>query len=159
MLPFKKILCPTDFSEPSFEALKAAQELAQHFSAELVLVHVVAPVPRVSVTEAPEVPGNPHDLNVPLHMEKLEEESQKRLKKLADERLSKDVRVQQIVVHGRAADEIVKVAESERVDLIVLPTHGETGWGHFFFGSVAEKVVRTAGHPVLVIRAPRQKKK
>jgi nucleotide-binding universal stress UspA family protein len=158
MLPFKKILCPTDFSEPSFEALSAAQELAQHFSAELVLVHAVAPVPRVSVTEAPEVSGNPHDLNVPLHMEKLEEEAQKRLKKLADERLSKDGRVQQIVVHGRAADEIVKVAESERVDLIVLATHGETGWGQFLFGSVAEKVVRTAGHPVLTIRAPRRKK-
>jgi universal stress protein A len=158
MLPFKKILCPTDFSEPSFEALKAAQELALHFSAELILVHVVAPVPRVSVTEAPEVHGNPHDLNVPLHMEKLEEEAQDRLRKLADQRLSKDVRVQQIVVHGRAADEIVKVAGEEKVDLIVLATHGESGWSQFFFGSVTERVVRTAGHPVLVIRAPRQKK-
>jgi universal stress protein A len=159
MLPFKKILCPTDFSEPSFEALKAAQELALHFSAELILVHVVAPVPRASVTEAPEVHGNPHDLNVPLHMEKLEEEAQKRLKKLAGERLSKDVRVEQIVVHGRAADEIVRVAEEEKVDLIVLATHGESGWSQFFFGSVTERVVRRAGHAILVIRAPRQKKK
>jgi nucleotide-binding universal stress UspA family protein len=157
MLPFKRILCPTDFSQPSFEALKAAQELALHFSAELYLVHAVAPVPRVSVTEAPEVHGNPHDLNVPLHMEKLEEAAQDRLKKVAAERLSKDLHVQQIVVHGRAAEEIVKVAQEEKVDLIVLATHGETGWGQFFFGSVAEKVVRTAGYPVLVIRAPREK--
>ena len=45
MLPFKKILHPTDFSEPSYEALKAANELALHFSAELCLVHVVSPIP------------------------------------------------------------------------------------------------------------------
>jgi universal stress protein A len=158
MLPFKRILCPTDFSEPSFEALKAAQELALHFSAELYLVHVVAPVPRVSVTEAPDVRGNPHDLNIPLHMERLEKEAQDRLKKVAAERLSKDLRVQQIVVHGRAADEIVKVAQEE-VDLIVLATDGETGWGHFPFGSVAERVVRTAGHPVLTLRTPREKER
>ena len=43
MLPFKKILAPTDFSEPSFEGLKAADELARHFSAEVRLVHVVSP--------------------------------------------------------------------------------------------------------------------
>ena len=44
MLPFKKILYPTDFSDPSYEALKAANELALHFSAELCVVHVVSPV-------------------------------------------------------------------------------------------------------------------
>ena len=48
MLPLRKILCPTDFSEPSFEALKVVNELAVHFSAEIYLVYVVAPIPRLS---------------------------------------------------------------------------------------------------------------
>jgi hypothetical protein len=48
MLPLKKIICPTDFSEPSFEALEAAVELARYFSAELIVVHVVQPVPVVA---------------------------------------------------------------------------------------------------------------
>lgn len=157
MLPFKKILCPTDFSEPSYEALKAANELALHFSAELYLVYVVAPIPRLSLAEAPEVYGGPYDFNIPLHLEKLEEEANTRLHQVADECLSKELRVHHIVVHGRAADEIVRVAEKEKVDLIVIATHGETGWQHFFSGSVTEKVVRIATHPVLTIRAPREK--
>jgi universal stress protein A len=155
MLPFKKILCPTDFSEPSYEALKVANELASHFSAELYLIHVVAPVPRLTVTEVPEVPGGPYDLNIPLHLEKLEEEATRRLNRVAKEKTSKDVTVHNIVVHGRAADEIVRIADKENVDLIVLSTHGETGWEHLLFGSVTDKVVRIATHPVLTIRAPR----
>jgi nucleotide-binding universal stress UspA family protein len=157
MLPFKKILCPTDFSEPSYEALKAANELALHFSSELYLVHVVAPIPRLSALEAPEVPGGPYDFNIPLHLEKLEEEANTRLNQVVKEKISKEVQVRSMVVHGRAADEIVRVAEKEKVDLIVIATHGETGWQHFFSGSVTEKVVRIATHPVLTIRAPRKK--
>jgi nucleotide-binding universal stress UspA family protein len=157
MLPFKKILCPTDFSEPSYEALKAANELALHFSSELYLVYVVAPIPRLSALEAPEVPGGPYDFNIPLHLEKLEEEANTRLNQVVKEKISKEVQVRSMVVHGRAADEIVRVAEKEKVDLIVIATHGETGWQHFFSGSVTEKVVRIATHPVLTIRAPRKK--
>jgi len=157
MLPLKKILCPTDFSEPSYEALKVVNELAVHFSAEIFLVHVVAPVPRVSAMESLEVPGELYNLNIPLHLEKLEEEAHARLSQNVDKRLSKGLQAHKIVVHGRAADEIVKIAEQERVDLIVLSTHGETGWQHFFYGSVAERVLRLAKHPVLTIRVPPEK--
>ena len=45
MLPFKKILCPTDFSEPAFVALKRAEELARHFDGELIVAHVIPPLP------------------------------------------------------------------------------------------------------------------
>ncbi len=157
MLPFKKILCPTDFSEPSYKALKVANELAQHFSADLYLVHVVAPIPRLEITEVPEVPGGPYDLNIPLHLEKLEEEATQRLNRVAKEKTSREVMAHNIVVHGRAADEIVRIADKEKVDLIVMSTHGETGWEHLLFGSVTDKVVRIAKHPVLTIRAPRGK--
>lgn len=157
MLPFRKILCPTDFSQPSFEALKVVNELAVHFSAEVFLVHVVAPIPRLSALEPPEVPGGPYDFNIPLHLEKLEEEASSRLSQIVDKRISKGLQVHKIVVHGRAADEIVRIAEKEKVDLIVLSTHGETAWEHFFYGSVAEKVVRIAKQPVLTIRIPPEK--
>jgi hypothetical protein len=49
LLPFNKILCPTDFSEPSYEAIKAAGELAYHFASELCVIHVVPPVPMVPI--------------------------------------------------------------------------------------------------------------
>jgi nucleotide-binding universal stress UspA family protein len=157
MLPLRKILCPTDFSEPSFEALKIVNELAMHFSAEILLVHVVPPIPRVSAMESLEVPGELYNLNIPEHLEQLEEEANARLSQIVDKRLSKGLQVHKIVVHGRAADEIVKIAEMEKVDLIVLSTHGETGWQHFFFGSVAERVLRLAKQQVLTIRVQPEK--
>jgi universal stress protein A len=56
------------------------------------------------------------------------------------------------VVVGSPADEIVKVAAAEHVDLIVIATHGRTGLSHLVMGSVAERVVRTAPCPVMTIR-------
>jgi nucleotide-binding universal stress UspA family protein len=54
------------------------------------------------------------------------------------------------------ADEIVRIANDENVDLIVISTHGRSGWRHLISGSVAEKIVRIASHPVLAIRAPKK---
>jgi nucleotide-binding universal stress UspA family protein len=145
MLPFKKILYPTDFSDPSYEALKAANELALHFSAELCVVHVVTPV-----TQPPADPSG-SGLLILQEMEKAARES---LEGMVKKRIPKELLVRQIVVLGGAAEEIIQISEKERVDLIVIATHGQTGWRHFVFGSVAEKVVRLAPCPVLTIRAP-----
>ena len=146
MLPFKKILCTTDFSEPSYEALKAANELAVHFSAELCLVHVVLPTP---ITVGPDVPTT---FNVAAYQNHLEADAQKQLQEIVEERVSKDlVACTPMIVTGYAADEIVRVAGEQKADLIVLATHGRTGWRRFVFGSVAEKVVRLAACPVLAI--------
>ena len=60
-------------------------------------------------------------------------------------------------VAGRPSEYIVQLAEEEQIDLIVMATHGQSGWGRVFFGSVAEKVVRLAECPVLTVRRPRQK--
>jgi len=147
MLPFKKILYPTDFSDPSYEALKAANELALHFSTELCVVHVVSPV-----TTAPADPSGSNFL-VFQEMEKAARES---LKEMVKKRIPKELLVRQIVVLGGAAEEIIQISEKERVDLIVIATHGQTGWRHFVFGSVAEKVVRLAPCPVLTIRTPHE---
>jgi len=75
MLPLKKIVCPTDFSEPSFEALQAAVELARHFSAELIVVHVVQPIPVVAAEHM-----SPAAFNVPAYQAEMELSSRRLLK-------------------------------------------------------------------------------
>ena len=110
MLPFKRILCPTDFSEPAFIALKRAEELA-------------------------------------IHAEKV-------LKELVSHQVSPEVRTRDLVTTGEAAPEIIRIAQQEHADLIVIASHGLTGWRRLVFGSVAEKVVRQATCPVLTIMAP-----
>ena len=76
------------------------------------------------------------------------------LDEIRKEKMPADVSFRTSVVQGRPADEIVKLAEPEKADLIVISSHGESGWHRFMFGSVAEKVVRSAECPVLTIRAP-----
>ena len=133
MLPFKLILCPTDFSGPACTCVRAASELAEHFGAELVLVNIVPAVPSV--------PSDPNHADAEAH-----------LKKVREELVGKNVKVRTQVGHGSAADEIVLIAKVEGVDLIVISTHGSTGLERLVFGSVAEKVVRLAECPVLTVR-------
>lgn len=152
MLPFKKILCPTDFSEPSYEALNMANELALHFSSELLVVHIVAPIPIV-----PAAPTVPVAFNVPEYQQELVTASGKMLEDLVKERVPEKIWVRTRVALGEAPDQIVKIADEEKVDLIVIATHGQTGWRRLIFGSVAEKVIRLTPHPVLTIRAPQTK--
>lgn len=145
MLPFKKILCPTDFSEPSYDAIKAAGELAYHFESELCVIHVVPPVPMVPIgTE-------PSGFNVPLYQQELEASSKKSLEKVVNQLEAEALKVRLIVLRGNPADEIVRTADEEDADLIVIATHGRTGLDRLIFGSVAEKVVRFAKCPVLTV--------
>jgi universal stress protein A len=148
MLPLKKILYPTDFSEASYEALNAANELTLVFSAELCLVHVVSP----DVQTSPELAGSG------LILEEIEALAENSLQEVVKQRVPKDLHTRQIVVLGEAADEIIRMSEEEKTDLIVIATHGQSGWQHLVFGSVAEKVVRLAPCPVLTIRAPHEEK-
>ena len=149
MLPFKKILCPTDFSEPSTRAVKVASELAMHFSAEVCLLHVIAPIPVPVVEGADLSPG----FDVPSYQLELETLAERSIKEMLEKMLPKELKVRPLVGHGDAANEIVRIAEEEKFDLIVIATHGTTGWRHLIFGSVAEKVVRLSPCPVLTIRA------
>jgi universal stress protein A len=149
MLPFKKILCPTDFSEASHRALAAANELALRFAAELIVVHVVPPIPL-----GPGPP--PSGFNVPLYQQELVASCMKLLQEIVAQRLAKELKVRTMVLQGAAAEFIVRLARQEGADLIVIASHGETGWRRFVFGSVAEKVVRDASCPVLTIQAARE---
>lgn len=152
MLPVKRILCPTDFSEPSYAAVKVGQEMAAHFGAELLLVHVVSPIPVIPVHD------DPSGFNLPMYEKEMEASARKSIQQLAEGRISQAIQYQSLVVHGDPAGRIVRIAEEETVDLIIIATHGLTGWRKFMFGSVTEKVIRMATCPVLSIRVAAEEK-
>lgn len=145
MLPLIKLLCPTDFSEPAREALKVAVEFVLHFGAQLSLVNVV-----------PMLPVLPRDPNyafkVPQYEQMLNADAEERLNELIKEVTTPITNIRTILGHGDAASEIIRIAEKENVDMIVIATHGMTGWRRAVFGSVAERVVRLAKCPVLTTR-------
>ena len=146
-LPFKKILAPTDFSEPSYYALDMAVELAEHFNAELHLLHIVPPLHVVPV---------PVNVEIPLYEAEMREAAERSMEELMEQRIPKSLTVFASVVWGDPADEIINYQKEKGVDLIVIATHGRSGWKRFVFGSVTEKVVRIPTCPVLTINAPEE---
>lgn len=147
MLAIKTILCPTDFSEPSYEGLKYAIELATLFSADLCLANVVPAIPPL--------PTNPNFVfEIPEYERGLHADAEQELRKLIEQRVPKSLKVRTVIGHGDAGREIVRIAGDQLADLIVMATTGMTGLRHILFGSVAEKVVRLAACPVLTVRAP-----
>lgn len=145
MLPLKKIICPTDFSDPSREAVRVAGELAAHFGAEILLIHVV--IPSSAVPPAMEVPP----VSLPISEPELEASAEQALQEITGRLQAQGLRARFRVLRGSAAEEIVQAAQQEQAELIATATHGRTGLGHMLFGSVAEKVVRLAKCPVLTV--------
>jgi len=153
MLPFKRILCPTDFSEPAFTALKRAEELARHFAAELIVAHVI---PSLTGPHTYADPPLATSFDVSLFQQELAIKAEQMLKDLVSHH---KVGTRDVVTTGEAAPEILRIAHQEHVDLIVIASHGLTGWRRLVFGSVAGKVVRQATCPVLTIVAPTEAEK
>ena len=151
MLPIQKILCPIDFSEPSLAALDAACELARHFDAEVQVLHVLpllVPFPAEMMAMA----GSPQFSDRERCNEALRD-----IEEVIAARVPHDVRAQSVVKLGSAPHEIVSTADEEKMDLIVIGTHGSSGWRHLAFGAVADKAVRMAHRPVLTIHDPKTK--
>ena len=144
VMQMRRILAPTDFSECSTQAVTCAYELAQSLGAKLVLLHVVENLPSY-IGFIP--PGG-----AAMILQDLERQACLELASVLPAAEAAQVAVARRVVMGSPADEIVRVAVAEHVDLIVIATHGRTGFSHLFMGSVAERVVRTAPCPVLTIR-------
>jgi nucleotide-binding universal stress UspA family protein len=146
MMPPKLILAPIDFSDASRAALDVAADMASRFGAELLLVYVV-----------PAIPDLPKDVSIFKEGEydkSLENKDAQRLKDLAGTVANKNVKVRTELGSGNDVGmELIRIAENEHADLIVITTHGMTGWREFAFGTVAEKVVKQADCPVLVLRA------
>jgi len=145
----RSILLPTDFSECASCALSYATSLAREFKASIICVHVIEPVvPTVGYT------GITEPLPIADISDQLEDSATRELPKVAECDECAGLEIEEVIVHGDAAAEIVRVAREREVDLIVIASHGRTGLGRMLFGSTAEEVVRHASCPVLVVKPP-----
>lgn len=144
MIELKKILFPTDFSEPSEEAKLYAISFAKGFGATLYVLTVSQPL-NINLSSAD--PVILYDLDA-----RLESGARENLEHLKEELTREGVQVQTALRRGTPYLEIVKFAEENNIDLIIMGTHGWSGFDHIILGSTTEKVVRKAPCPVLTVR-------
>jgi nucleotide-binding universal stress UspA family protein len=145
MSTFKRILCPTDFSEVSAKAERIAVALAKRDGARLSLLHVDPPLLLMA----------PYG-EVPVDVGLFEEQRRQAERDMAAARQRAEaagVTVDTDVRGGAPAREILDIAGAGGIDLIILGTHGRGGVEHLLLGSVAEKVLRKASCPVMVVPA------
>ena len=144
----RRILLTTDFSGNSLKAFPLAQSLAEGFGARLTLMHVVERFP-IDALLGKEVTRETST--------QLVEQAQTRLTELAAGLRKRDGFEADLVVRfGKPFDEITRLAKALDASLIVVATHGYTGLKHLFLGSVAERVLRHARCPVLIVRETKQ---
>jgi nucleotide-binding universal stress UspA family protein len=144
MATFNSIFVPTDFSSYAGRALEVAVQLAKDFGAALTLVHAWE-LPLYSYSELTIVPAQ--------LLSSVEEAAQSALNQALAELRKQVPGANAILSRGYPADEILRVAEDTKVDLIVMGTHGRRGLSHVLLGSVAERVVRRSPVPVLTVRS------
>jgi nucleotide-binding universal stress UspA family protein len=136
----KKILAPTDFSELSARGVRYACQLAKDVGAEVTIFNVVT---------VDESGINKREMGE--HKQRLDEFV---AKNVAD--VGANLRIRKLVDAGQAYVAIVDCAENERIDLIVMSSHGRSGLSRMMIGSVTDKVLRCAPCPVLVVPLERE---
>ena len=158
-LDFKRILCPVDLSPFSLGALKLAVKIAESAGARLYLLHVIDnPFDELymkSITEAdPALFAlyQKEPVKRARIMRATEGHSEVLLKQFSHDWVERLAKVRYVVASGNPFEKILDAAETHRVDLIVLATHGRTGVKRLLIGNVAEKVVRHAPCPVLTVK-------
>jgi nucleotide-binding universal stress UspA family protein len=145
----RSIIVPTDFSECARHAAPVAASLARLLGAAVVCVHVVEPVVQPAGWTPVGEPMPAADLG-----ERLEETAARDLPVFSESEEFAGLEVEDVIVRGEPAAEIVRVAEERGAGLIVISSRGRTGLGRILFGSTAESVVRHARCPVLVVKPP-----
>jgi nucleotide-binding universal stress UspA family protein len=144
----RTILVATDFSDISDEALRAASLYARLFGSRVIVTHVFDPSPNVP----PVVWSRPDLLERNIRVE-IEDAVRETLSGKTAELLREVPEVElNVVQHPSPGRALVELAEDEGVDLVILGSHGRSGLSRAFLGSVAERVVRHAPCPVLVVR-------
>jgi len=141
-----RVLVPVDFSEPSSRALDCAKALATKFGASLHLLTVIPDpfvLPNPSQWYVPAPPG---------YVEGLRRDADAHVRDLLTSAEQAGFRAQTAVLFGNPAEKILEYGDLERIDLIVMGTHGRGGVARALMGSVAETVVRAARCPVLTVR-------
>jgi nucleotide-binding universal stress UspA family protein len=142
----RRILHPTDFSSASRPAFERALGLARDSRAELIILHVLAPV--IPVMGEGYIPPQTYEA-IDTAARK---SAQKKLDALAARARKAGVRARPLLLEGTAHERIVSAAKAQRVDLIVMGTHGRSGLARLFIGSVASRVVSAAPCPVMTVR-------
>jgi nucleotide-binding universal stress UspA family protein len=138
----EKILFPTDFSSSSGEVLRYATVLARDTGAELIIAHVHEPATAYGTGDVVVDTGESSDEALAAQLNSVAP---------TDPQVSHRHRL----LYGDPIGQIVRLAEEEDVDMIVMGTHGRTGLTRLVMGSVAEAVVRRAGCPVLIVKHPK----
>ena len=143
-MTLKRILLPTDFSDTANRCMDYASELARQFGASVHLLHVV-PDPKSEVWA-----GEAAGISMPDLRQTWIAAAERRLGELS----LNGVETERTARVGHAFVEIIRYAQENEIDLIVMGTHGRGAVNHMLLGSVAEKVVRKAPCPVLTVRSP-----
>lgn len=146
MSRIRRVLHPTDFSRASSAAFKRAVEMARANRAELLLVHVMTPA----------IPMMGDGYVSPQLYEDMEAAarsySQKHLNALVAKARKAGARVKALLLEGVPHERIAQAARSRKADLVVIGTHGRTGFAKLFLGSVASRVLTISPCPVLTVR-------
>jgi len=147
---FKKILVPIDFSPCSEEAFRVALTLAKTFEAELLLLHVIDTGTLATFNQMGLL-AVPSDASG--QKRRLRHHARLNVRRLLESEAAKGMTVTRLILEGGPFVEIAKTARMEKVDLVVMGSYGGSAGNvdKIFFGSTAEKVVRTAGCPVLTV--------
>lgn len=148
----KRLLVPTDFSTQAENALKVAAQIAKRFDSEIFLLHMLElPMQLVGTTASGSAVANGGSQNLPeaIYFMKL---AKKRFGEILSRPFLKGISVHETVQFHQAFDGIMEVSDKHNCDLIVMGSHGATGYREMFIGSNTEKVVRNSHIPVLVIK-------
>lgn len=140
MLANASILVPLDFSRLSQKAVPVAVKIAQLFDGKITPFHVNVPITEID---------EPFAAHMRYDFEKMEKETSHHLDELAKELIPDEVRAPAKVVFGNPAQDIAE--QGSAMDLIVMSSHGRTGFSRMLIGSVAEKVLRLSKTPVLIV--------
>lgn len=142
----KKILVAIDFSAASAQALHYALKFAARFNSQLLLLHVLhAPADDPGFYASRKTGGR--------SFSNMEEVATELMEEFVKSQLKKRDNIETRIIPGLPADEIIRLAETERVDMVVMGTRGHSGIKRLIIGSVAEKVIRSCKCPVLTVQS------
>ena len=144
MKEFKKILFPVDLSESSEKIVPFVQTMAEKFDSKIYLFFAARVFDYFTSIYVPHPSINKFE-------KEIIEGAEMKLYEFADAHFGKFSSVKTSVVAGDAAEKIIDYIEDQKIDLVIMGTHGRKGMDKVIFGSVAERVVKNSPVPVMVV--------
>ena len=152
MVTIKRILYPIDFSECSYDIMPYVLSMAEKFEATVYLLYVARDLRHFAGFHVPHT-------SISSFTKELVEGSERLMDQVCNDYFARCPNFQRKVVIGDPGEEIVRTAEEEGIDLIVMGTHGRKGLDRTLFGSVAAFVVKHSSVPVLTVNPYRLKQR